>query len=448
MFCKNCGQQMPDNVAFCPNCGEQNDVGMQKIEHAESNYESNIPVAKSKKPVGVIIAAIVVVIAVIVGVVIGIGALGKPKYTDDNAFATAAKNVDKDSEQYHMLNAFAAVQNVLFNSESFEFEFKIYGEKFDGKAVFGKDIISSEMIMDAEDEIFAALYNGMFEGTAYGDGIEVDMAGVLGGTTDFLNELISVAEEELADRQDYIEDMKDFGSDEEYINMQQKTVDALEIFIERVKGNVPAIDKAVQNIISNNHISYDALSEIYDNAVVPYIEAMASVRGVEGFVAPSFDFWWETIADFIANGLEDGDIEVSVSESGKGKKAVISYDIEINSVKMLESFYKYASVKEEVKAFLGEDADDVFDAIESELDYISDNVSDSSSDIKLSVETQNGYATKIKPRFVGESFTLIFANINKTTISEEEYNEIKVEIDDADDLYTFDSMDDIIDEMF
>ena len=46
MFCKNCGQQMPDGVMFCPNCGEQHNppetTGANDFFNPESSVNDEI----------------------------------------------------------------------------------------------------------------------------------------------------------------------------------------------------------------------------------------------------------------------------------------------------------------------------------------------------------------------------------------------------------------------
>ena len=448
MFCKNCGQQMPDGVEFCPNCGEQHTPAAVGNDMFNMTTESKTESAGVKKSVFVVIAAIAAVAVLVVGIIFGVKALSGPKYEKNNSFAQAAKDVDKDSDQYHMLNAFAAVQNLLFNSESFEFELSLFNDDYNGKIAFGKDIASSQVIFNAENEIVGSLYNGKLEGAAFGDGLEIDIANVLKGTTDFANELISNGEDSIEDMKEELKDMKDRDIDDEVIKHYEKTIEASESLLTRLKENAPAIDKAAQNLIADNKLNYDALSELYDNLVVPYVESMSASRGIEDIKMPPFGFWLETLADFLANGLQDDDLDITVTKTGKGKEAVYSYDIKINILDVAESFYKYASSKAEVKEMLGDNADDLFDEMEEEIEEAKDYVDDDEATIKVTIETKNGYVTKIKPRVDGLSFTLEITNVNDTEITEEEYKEIKDEIDDADDFYTIDDMNDIIDEVF
>ncbi len=436
MFCNNCGANLNPGEVFCPNCGARNDMPEQQVNPFENqnnvgNEQTFVAPEKSaKKFMPVIIAAVAVVAALILVIALISGSGSKAKYADENAFADAMKQVDKDSEQRQVLDVMAAAMNLVFNSESFEYEVKYDSESVGGKVIFGKDITSSKLLLNSDDfETYGIYENGMFSAVAWGDeGVEMNVAKILEGSQEFENEFLDMLDEE-------IEDIEDYGTDEQY--------ELVSGFVAKLKENMPAIDKAAKKVIADNHINYDAFVEIYDNAAVPYFKTSMEAYDIVDAEVPSLDTMFDLAADFIATGLDANDIDATSTVTGKGKSKATEYSIEVNLIDLLDSLVKYASSNEQLKNLFDEDA---WDYYAEEIDYMKDYKD--WYDLKINATVQGGYITKLKVKVDDESFTLNFANVNDAKITDEEIAEVKNYIEDADDIYEIADVYDIIDEMF
>ena len=77
MFCKNCGQQIPDTVQFCPNCGMKNEPVIYASESTnqptQETYEQITSASQDKKAFGKIksILSSLVTIALIIAAISG-----------------------------------------------------------------------------------------------------------------------------------------------------------------------------------------------------------------------------------------------------------------------------------------------------------------------------------------------------------------------------------------
>ena len=111
MFCKNCGNQIPDGVAFCNNCGAavaeapaQAPVAAAPVveqapaaQYVAPQYAAPAPQKSNGKMIGIIVAAVAAIAAVVVVLVLVLGGgSGSPEAVAEK-YIVAQIEYDADS---------------------------------------------------------------------------------------------------------------------------------------------------------------------------------------------------------------------------------------------------------------------------------------------------------------------------------------------------------------
>lgn len=429
MFCEKCGSILPENAAFCSECGAKCNISVQTQPPVMPGWQPNpaqAPVQKKsrskkakegkKSPVKIIIALVLVAALVVCGIIFVPKLLKGGKIdVKDNAFAAKAEDVGKNADSYDALNLLAYAHNTIFNSESFTFSF---ADMAKGKIVFGKDIASTEFCFSVADEdIYAAMFDGTFLATDGYDSVRVNVADIVGN----------------------VDEIKDW-----YLGMYE---DALEEYGEEGVGDASAyigenlndlVSKALSTI-KDKHLNFETVKVAWNSYFELMIANIAAHNGmtVDEYMdkaelskdCMAFDTVYDMLLDYISGLSSD---VLSVKKSSDGGKDVYSFSFDLG--KLVNSLLKYLDAAGNdgklIAAMLGD--------LRGDLDYYY------GEEISGKVEIDGNYVSSVKINIDGETLKIGISDVNSTKISKDDYKKVENHADDTE-IMEFGDASDVID---
>ncbi len=432
MFCQNCGAAMPENSAFCPECGAKTQTFEQSVpiptpvpigvtvqeEPGKKPAKKSAKKGSGKKsPIKIIIALVLVAALVVCGIIFVPKLLKGGKIdVKDNAFAAKAEDVGKDADSYDALNLLAYAHNTIFNSESFTFS---VADMAKGKIVFGKDIPSTEFCFSVADEdIYAAMFDGTFLATDGYDSVRVNVADIVGN----------------------VDEIKDW-----YLGEYEK---ALEKYGEEGVAAVPAyigenlndlVSKALSTI-KDKHLNFETVKVAWNYFCELMITSIAGrygatsdaflhSMGTDSMDSILFDSLYDMLLDYIGGLSSD---VLSVKKSSDGGKDVYSFSFDLG--KLVNSLLEYLDAAgndgRPIAAMLGD--------LRGDLDYYY------GEEISGKVEIDGNYVSSVKINIDGETLKIGISDVNSTKISKDDYKKVENHTDDTE-IIKIEDASDVID---
>jgi hypothetical protein len=499
MFCGKCGSQVDDGLAVCPFCGSalqapvqnpgvygyqqnanqqfggyqqyqnngyqqggQNGYGAQQYggyqQQGQGNYVINRPPvppappgkkAKAKKakngkkgkfPLAPVIACVLVVALVLTGIFAGphipfLSNLFGNGYASDNAFAKAAKKMGKKDENYPLMNAFAAADNLIFNTKSFSFECEVYHEiKVSGKVTFGKDIPSTQAYIEVKED-----------GEVLGRAAMTDGRLIVAEDGGYSNWSVDVKElcDHRADLEDaYFDLMEDsYKGNNSRVAYYNFTVDTYNELI--TDSN---FESSYFSIIKDNRVNRDALNTFADCMCAAYNSAVERGKTQFGITDEEFvkinpegvtvNDAFTQAADFLAELPEDA-VEID-TEDRSGN----SFDYKINGGDTADAFYDFFKNSQTIKKAL---PGSLFASLCEESQYYLDDFDGET--LKGHVEIENNRLASVTAKYGNEEiFSLKVTDINGTKITEDDFSKAEKMFKKADNAYKVDNAKDVPDE--
>ena len=422
-FCKMCGAEIEENVAFCPACGAEQTVnefnnGFQPQENQfYNNFQQPVVAKKKKSKAPIIIVAVVAVIAVVVGVLFATGVLGGGGL--NKALEKAGL---KDPAA---VEVFDAAKKTIFESPSLTVEATDGDTKELVQISFGKDAEDIKLYVEEDGEGYYGIYNGItyeyhggtgdvsesFLGSvgSFGDRLSVD------GAEDMVNNLFNGKFNEAAFKNIFNAGLRDGFNN--YMKM---------LYIYTLETE----EEMMEYIIINDDGSYD-----FDFDKIPV-----------SFELPDYDAIMEAIDDFLRNGITEDAIKFEVKDG--------TYKFEINAAEFLiclsdfikendtmknlvESVYKITNYVDELE---GENYSDI--DIHDELEALADECKEENYVIKCKAEIDDdGYLTYLKiDDGQNEPLEITISKIGSTTVDKADIDAIDTEdpyADSHDDYYGY-----------
>lgn len=351
MFCKFCGNQMPDGSEFCPNCGksfvvtttnppvqtqapsvEYTQAPVQPVVAADAPVDGKKgkkakapkdPNKKSKKKIFIPIIALVLVAAIVTGVLL---IFQNPAV---KVFSAAKKTIFESSEMKITIIEHS-------DSEWYEEEFGItenMDDTIEIELFFGDNIESSEGSIKTESKYLNTEYEEYYD-SYYGYYM-----------TDYDNPIYSVEEYE------YSYSYKNGKFYEDGEKMDESLSDVANMGEEWLKEefdvDIDILDAA--NMIIKGKIDEDGLAEVFNTIVVPNLEKVLNENMETQIDLPEFEGILGNVEDFLKKAYKD---DVLKLEKTKSKNKGTTYEYDINMEKLAKCFLEYVQDEKELAEYL------------------------------------------------------------------------------------------------
>ncbi len=431
MFCSNCGSTVDASKKFCHVCGfpikqpaeenfdspteftempaNQNVAAAQPTGYTQSamadyGYQNSSEALYDKQPKKKNLKKLLIpVVAIILVAVIALGGWG--------IFLSAKPQVRLGS----------ALEKTLFSAKSFAVEVSYDGETFaEGYVSFGKTTFTSDVCVEIEGEKIVCNDGQVLVPVGGGTYISAELPVFFTEIKESLDELVAmVAGGESAD-----------------------------VIVDRVNDrfNTDVSPEKVlewaENIIKNNKINEDVLSEIYDTVIIPAFSAEFDIEETD---IPKYKTLKKIISDAFLKGISKETLTVKDTESKNGIKY---YELEVNLVELAKSLTEFALECKDIEAILdaeiyGETAREALEELNEEAtDYIeSDDYDADDETVEFKVGIKGGYLVAVEY----EDFEVKLTEVNKKHDAKNDYTEVE---EDADEIVEIESVEQMIEEFF
>lgn len=403
MFCKFCGNQLPDGSDFCTNCGRALVVTTTNppiqpqtppVEYTQAPVQpvvaADVPVngkkgkkakapkdpnKKSKKKIIIPIVALVLVAAIVAGVLL---IFQNPVV---KVFSAAKKTVFESSEMKITVTAHGGdwYEDYYGITENMDDTYEI-------ELIFGENIESSEGKIKIKEKWVHEWYDEYYD----------DYYGYY--VTDYENPHYDIRESESSyayksgkfynDGVKYDEDL------ESVANMGEDWLK------ENFDVEIDLID--VVNMVIKGKIDEDGLAEVFNTILVPNIEKIVNENMETKLDLPEFEGVLGNGEDFLKKAYKDEVLELKKTKSeNKGT----TYDYEIDVEKLAKCFLEYVQEEEELSKYLQyvvdtakevaekNDEDIPIDDVEDLITYLEENIDEIDVDLEGEITVHKGRIT-------------------------------------------------------
>lgn len=422
MICSNCGSNVDGSKKFCHVCGypvqqpadenydsptefaelpgNQNiNVGYTQSAMADYGYQNSSEALYDKQPKKKNFKKLLIpVIAVVLVVAIALGGWG--------IFLAANPQV----------RIARAVEKTLFSAKSFALELSYDGEKFgEGYVSFGKTTFTSDFYAEFQDMQIVCDDGQLLMpiGSSY---ISADLPSLFAELKEDIDEIAAmIAGSESAD------------VIAEEINERYST----DITPEKVL-------EWAENLIKNNKINEDVISEIYDTVLIPAISAEFDISEDD---IPNYKNLKKILGKAFIKGFNDEALKVTDTERKNGIKY---YDVEINIIELEKDMAEYALECKDLESLLeielgGETVREALEAfVEEAADYTdSDEYDPDDSTVEFRIGIKSGYLVAVEY----EGYEATLTEINKKHDAKNDYEELEGE---ANEVVELDSLEQLL----
>ena len=426
MICSNCGNVIDGTKKFCHICGfpvqqraDENydsptefteisgnqNAGMGYAQPALADYgfQNSSEMLYDKQPKSKNLKKILIpIVAVILVAVIALGGWG--------IFLGANPQVRLAS----------AVEKTLFSSKSFAVDVSFDGETFaEGYVSFGKTTFTSDFYAEIDGEQIVCDDGRVL--VPVGDGT-------------YISAELPVFFAELKEDLDDLVGMIAGGESADVVADQLNDRFNTDISPEKVL-------EWAENLIKNNKINEDVISEIYDTVLIP---AASAEFDVDTGDIPTYKKLKKIIGDAFIKGFEGDALKVVDIENKNGIKY---YEVEVNMVELAKGMAEFALDCKDLEGVLDVEFDGetirehLEELVEEATDYMDSSDYDPDDEtVEFTVGIKGGYLVAVEY----EELEVTLKEVNKKHDAKKDYEDVE---GDADEVVELDSVDELLNQM-